>query len=231
MPGIGEPLADTRDMYVVHAMFRREFGLLPALVRAAADGDRERVQTVANHLELVDSILMHHHHGEDKHIWPRLVERSYSEAASIVGIMESQHANIDKLDARIADAAERWRATASAADGVDLAQILEQLAAAVNEHMVVEEELALPLIGRYITAVEWQTMVQEAGAGIPPELLPLSFGLVMYEADPSIVEEVLRSMPDEVRPVLGPLSEQAFAEHALAVHGTATPPRSTELSR
>jgi hypothetical protein len=29
----GGPYADTRDMYMVHTMLRREFALLPALVR------------------------------------------------------------------------------------------------------------------------------------------------------------------------------------------------------
>ena len=31
---IGEPRADARDMFVVHAMFRLEFGLMPGLIRA-----------------------------------------------------------------------------------------------------------------------------------------------------------------------------------------------------
>jgi hemerythrin-like domain-containing protein len=231
MSKIGEPLADTRDMYMVHAMFRREFGLLPALVRDAADGDGERVATVVDHLELISSILTHHHHAEDVHIWPRLVERTYSEAAGIVGIMESQHARIDKLDIRIAEAAGNWHASASAADGLVLADCLDELVEVVNEHMKVEETLALPLMGRYITAAEWQTMVQEAGGAIAPESLALAFGLVMYEAQPDVLEMVLLTLPEEIRPALKPAAQQAFTAHSQAVHGTATPRRSTELSR
>jgi hemerythrin-like domain-containing protein len=229
MPGIGEPLADTRDMYMVHAMFRREFGLLPALVRGVADGDRARVEIVVDHLELVNSILTHHHHGEDVHLWPRLVERSFSESSGVVGVMASQHADIEKLDVRVFDAASVWNATASATGGLALADLLDQLLVAITEHMAVEEEYALPLIERHITAAEWQRMAADAGAGIPPEALPLAFGLVMYEADPAVIEEVLLSMPEVVRPVLKPMAAEAFANHSEAVYGTATPPRSTEL--
>jgi hemerythrin-like domain-containing protein len=230
MPGIGEPMADTRDMYMVHTMFRREFGLLPGLVRGVADGDHARVKIVTNHLAMVNVILTHHHHAEDAHIWPRLVERSYSESAGIVGIMESQHANVDKLEARIAEAVEKWQATASVLDRVVLAELLDELFEAVNEHMGVEEELALPLIGRHITAAEWQQMVESATDGMQPAQLTLAFGMVMYEGDPAVIEEVLRSMPEEVRPMMRPMAAQAFTEHSLKVHGTPVPPRSTELN-
>jgi hypothetical protein len=37
-------------------------------------------------------------------------------------------------------------------------------------------------------------------------------------------------MPAEVQPVMRDLATQAFAAHAQLIHGTATPPRSTELS-
>jgi hypothetical protein len=36
-------------------------------------------------------------------------------------------------------------------------------------------------------------------------------------------------MPTDARPVITAMASQAFAEHSRAVHGTPTPPRSTEL--
>jgi hemerythrin-like domain-containing protein len=229
MPGISEPLADTRDMFMVHTMFRREFGLLPGLVRGVADGDRERVKIVAEHIAMINTILTHHHHAEDAHLWPRLVERSYSESAGVVGIMESQHANVDRLEDRIGETVEKWQATASVLDGVALAELLDELFTAVHEHMGVEEELAVPLMGRYITAAEWQAMVESATQGMLPQQLTLGFGMAMYEGDPAVIDTVLLTMPEEVRPVMRPMAAQAYAEHSLKVHGTATPPRSTEL--
>ena len=64
--------ADSRAMFVAHAMFRREFGLMPDLVRAVAPGDKQRATLVAEHIALVSSVLSQHHVGEDRHIWPRL---------------------------------------------------------------------------------------------------------------------------------------------------------------
>lgn len=43
---------DTRDMVFVHTGFRRELRLMPGLVHAVADGDRERAEVVSAHLEL-----------------------------------------------------------------------------------------------------------------------------------------------------------------------------------
>jgi hypothetical protein len=40
MTTVNESPADARDMAAAHAMIRREFGLMPALVRAAEVGDR-----------------------------------------------------------------------------------------------------------------------------------------------------------------------------------------------
>ena len=59
--------------------------------------------------------------------------------------------------------------------------------------------------------------------------LPLMFGMLMYEGDPEIIERALAAMPADARPVITALAPQTFAEHSRAVHGTPTPPRSTEL--
>ena len=74
-------------------------------------------------------------------------------------------------------------------------------------------------------------VLQEAGGAIAPESLALAFGLVMYEAQPDVLELVLLTLPEEIRPALKSAAQQAFAAHSQAVHGTATPRRSTELSR
>ena len=69
------PLADVRDMYVVHRAFRREFGLLPDLIRDVISGDVARAEVVASHLDLVLAGLHMHHTGEDVVLWPLLLER------------------------------------------------------------------------------------------------------------------------------------------------------------
>ena len=114
-----EPLADVRDMYMVHTMLRRELGLAPALVRGVADHDIERATVVAEHLAIVDDLLDHHHRGEDANVWPRLLERAGAEAEPIVELMERQHAEIEKLLGETRDRLAEWRTTADARQGVE----------------------------------------------------------------------------------------------------------------
>ncbi|MGW3247884.1 hemerythrin domain-containing protein [Streptomyces sp. NPDC001070] len=85
---IATPMANVKDMHVVHTMFRREFGLTPALVRKVADGDLARTQVVADHIDIMLAALTTHHEGEDIGLWPRLMERVSGELVSLVHVME-----------------------------------------------------------------------------------------------------------------------------------------------
>jgi hypothetical protein len=51
MTGTGSH-ADTRDMYMVHTAFRREFGALPNLVRNVEAGNAQRSQIIGDHFEI-----------------------------------------------------------------------------------------------------------------------------------------------------------------------------------
>ncbi len=71
----------TRDMLVVHQAFRREFRLLPQLVRATPTADLARARVVADHLDVITELLHHHHGGEDRLLWPQLLARVGQESA------------------------------------------------------------------------------------------------------------------------------------------------------
>src|SRR3979411_1966883 len=79
-----EAPADTRDMYMVHTAFRREFAALPALVRGVGAEDTGRVTVVADHASLMLGMLEGHHRAEDIHLWPRLLERGGEEIAPVI---------------------------------------------------------------------------------------------------------------------------------------------------
>lgn len=227
MLGIDIPLADTRDMYVAHAMFRREFGLMPSLVRAVRAGDLDRVRIVADHFELLNNVLMRHHHGEEVYLWPRLLNRAAREAAFVVETMENQHDAIQKLDFELAAAVGAWRETGCPATAEAVAVVLDELSVVLKGHMATEEAQALPLVAKYITAAEWEEMVRSETQDVEPELMPLVFGLMMYEADAGDVDEIIGNMSPAHSRVLKPLAEQAFAYHSEVVHGTTAPPRGT----
>jgi hypothetical protein len=102
--------ADTRDIYMVHTTFRREFGALPSLVRNVPAGDIQRSQTIGDHIDILGIYLYAHHHSEDIHLWPKLLDRGPREVAPIVHLMESQHENIERLNAEADEATDAWRA-------------------------------------------------------------------------------------------------------------------------
>ncbi|GII28251.1 hemerythrin domain-containing protein [Planotetraspora mira] len=220
---------DGREMYMLHNMFRREFALMPGLVRAVAAGDHERARIVAGHIEGVATVLHHHHHSEDEHVWPLLLERVPEDLAPVVRLMESQHEEVARTAAEIDEAIAAWRGSAGPEPREALADVLDRFLPLLKEHLGVEEEHVVPLMEKHITITEWNRMVQAGAADVDPESLPLGFGMLMYEGDPEIVELAISNMPPEARSVIGPLAAQAFAAHSELIHGTPTPPRSTEL--
>jgi hemerythrin-like domain-containing protein len=212
-------------MYAVHTLFRREFALMAALVRGVRARDTERAQIVASHIDLMNTVLHHHHRAEDKHLWPRLLDRASKDIASIVRVMEGQHQALETIIAEVGGAARSWRSSAAPEAGDALADALDRMFFLLNDHMGMEEVYLLPIIEKYITAAEWDQMVQEGAAETPRESIPLIFGMIMYEGDPEVIRRILFQMPPEMRAVMTEQASRAFASHSERVHGTATPPR------
>ncbi len=214
--------ADTSGMYNVHAMFRREFALLPDLVRRVAEGDKERAQVVADHFSLISLSLHAHHCGEDAVLWPRLLTRAPSEVGPVVHLVEGQHQGIDALTAEIESLLSAWRNSTGADDRDELAAALQRLAGALFEHMGLEERLVLPVVEKHIFASEWDAMVADGATQLPPEAGPVIVGMLMYEGGSDAV------VP-QVRAIMGEAAPRAYAAYAEKVHGTPTPPRSTDV--
>ncbi|MFJ4845507.1 hemerythrin domain-containing protein [Streptomyces sp. NPDC088733] len=223
MTRVNEPMADVRDMYMAHTMLRREFRLLPQLVRDVTPGDAERADVVGAHAEQVCLILHLHHEGEDLLLWPRLLERAGDKATAIVPAMEEQHHAIERGHAEVAGLLPQWRATGR--NGEQLAEAVERLLAALVEHLALEEKEILPLTEQYVTAAEWKQLGEHGMARTPQEALPLSLGMAMYEADPEVVEALLADVPEPDRTALTDAARAVYAAHAERVHGTGTPPR------
>jgi hemerythrin-like domain-containing protein len=217
----------TREMVMVHGGFRREFGLMPELLRNASDGDLERAGVVADHIELISTLLEHHHGGEDRVIWPRLLERCPEEILPLVHSMEKQHERIAALNGELAKGLAVWRVDADAASRDAVIDVLSRLLPALREHLAAEEDYVLPLIEKHLTGEEWDAMVAEGAGVFPPEKRPVLFGIMMYEGDPAAVREALDKMPDEVRPVIAQAAPRMYGDYAERVYGTRTPPRAS----
>lgn len=147
-----EAAADSRDMYAVHRVFRREFSNLPALIEAVGDRDTRRAAVVAGHVEFLVTILHHHHHGEDELVWPKLLSQGTAEIGPLVHTMEAQHHALEGTLENLTRAAGRWRASAVAADRDVLAGCARDLLGVLFEHLDLEEAQVLGLIDTYLTA-------------------------------------------------------------------------------
>lgn len=222
-PKVNEPMADVRDMYMAHAALRREFRLLPQLVRDVAPGDAVRAEVVGAHAELVCRILHAHHEGEDTLLWPRLLGRGGEKAAAIVPTMEKQHHAIDQAHAVAMKFLRSWRPTGQG--GEELAGAFELLLDVLLKHMATEEDQVLPLAEKHVTAAEWRELGEHGMAAISKKELPLAFGMAMYEGDPAVIKAVLAHVPLPVRLLVPVAGRRRYAAHAKRIHGTATPPR------
>jgi hemerythrin-like domain-containing protein len=222
-----EPLADARDMFVVHTMFRREFGLMPGLVRAVAAEDTTRAALIADHVALLAQGLALHHQGEDDHIWPLLRERCPEECSSLVEVMQDQHDAIHECFAPVKKAAESWRHTAAAGTREALTTAIEQLLAVTREHLALEEERVVPLIEKYLTEPEYALAGQESAAAVPPDKVLIAFGMTIYEGDPEAINSIISHLPADVQPGIRDQAAAAYAAYAEKLYGTPSPPRET----
>jgi hemerythrin-like domain-containing protein len=202
---------------------------MPGLVRRVAVGDQNRARIVTDHIEFVSAFLHHHHSAEDQYTWPLLLDRCGPAFAPVVQVMEVQHRHVTVLGREVDAALASWRINVSVESREALTGALERLLLPMKEHLRDEEQRVVPLLEEHITAAEWDETVQKGGADVDAESLPLSFGLLMYEGDPQLIERTLANLPADARPVIRELAAQAYAEHSRRVHGTPTPPRSTEL--
>jgi hypothetical protein len=62
--------ADVRPMVMLDNALRREFRLLPPLVRGVPNAGTGRTQIVAGHIGFLTNILQAHHQGEDAEAVP-----------------------------------------------------------------------------------------------------------------------------------------------------------------
>lgn len=189
---------DVQEMRVVHRMFRREYGMAAALVRAVPAGDRARAGVVAAHLVELGTMLHHHHLGEDDLVWPKLHLRTPI-SNDLVDRMESQHAHVGGLLELVAELLPRWSADGGATHRDALATALDELSPALDQHLLEEERDVLPLIEQHLSAAEWAQLGERAVAAIPKARMLVLFGYVLEDTSPDEQRLMLGVLPAPVR--------------------------------
>lgn len=193
-----QQLTDVRDMYVVHRVFRREFALVPDLIRQVAPGDIRRAAVVAGHARLILVGLDLHHTGEDALLWPKLLDRDPPHT-DLIHRMEGQHHRVEELIAELTDALPRWEAEVRPAVSEEVASTFDALRVALFEHLADEEEHILPIAARCVTQQEWNELGEHGVAKMDRSQVPLMFGAMLEEATPEERTLMLGLVPPPVR--------------------------------
>jgi hypothetical protein len=209
---------NTREMILIHNVFRRIFGDLPGLVREVAPGDTVRAGVLADAYVEIATGLHHLHTNEDELLWPTLLERVEVERGFVLRA-EEQHERVHELlehgNAQVAS----FRATASAELCDEFAATIKELFAALCEHMADEERYILPLVEQHLTVAEWEQLGERGRAGIPKDRLLIQLGWILDCIPAADRRAFLRGMPLPAR-ILWPLvGRRSFAAEKRKVYG------------
>jgi hemerythrin-like domain-containing protein len=211
-------LTDVHDMYVVHRAFRREFGLLPPLVRAVRPGDTARAAVLAKHARFILTGLHLHHTGEDELLWPKLLERC-PPGEELIHRMEGQHSQVEDCTERLRAALTRWEAEARPAVTEEVASIWQELADVLVVHLGEEEQHILPLAARHVTPEEWAALGQHGMSQMDRSDLPILFGAVIEDATPEEAKEMYANVPLPVRLLLKTVFARKYRRYVRQVRG------------
>jgi hemerythrin-like domain-containing protein len=204
-----EKLCDTHDMVVVHRMFRREFGLMPAMLATVEAGDVQRSTVLGAHATEMLSILHHHHNTEDELLWPRLHERA-AMTGDELDRMEHQHKEIARVLDEIEAILPQWTIDAGLAERQQLGELFRGAAIAIDEHLNDEETKVLPVVERHITADEWQELSARGMSSAPPARLSVILGHILEEATPAEREGFLSKLPEPGRQAFHLVGEPTY---------------------
>lgn len=200
-----------QQMVVIHRVFRREFRLLPTLIRGVAADDLERARTVADHASNLLRFVHVHHSGEDELLWPVLLERVEFEA-DLIRRMEDQHLRVAALIPLAQEQLPGWAAQPSAERGEALAATFDDIASALDEHLGEEETQILPLVEAHVTVDEWERLGEHARSSLSPPDLMASLAAILEEADDDERAMFTAALPPPVLSMFTDQAEPAYRE-------------------
>lgn len=207
---------DVNEMVVIHRVFRREFVAIPMLVRHVADGDAARARQVGEHLALLLSGLHMHHAGEDEVLWPLLQERA-APSTGLVMTMHVQHERVDAHAGQVDAGLRSWRAQPDTVQGEQLARAVERLAAALFEHLDLEERAILPPVTAHVSVAEWDSLGEHGKKSMSARQLPLLFGAILEDATPQERARMLAHLPAPIRLVMRTVGAWLYRRHVTRV--------------
>jgi hemerythrin-like domain-containing protein len=200
-----------QQMVVIHRVFRREFGLLPAMIRGVAADDLERAKLVAAHVTGLLRFVHIHHSGEDELLWPVLLERVEVES-DLIKRMEHQHERVAALLPHAQEQLPGWAAQPSIERREELAATFEEIGSVLGEHLGEEEVQILPLVETHLTVAEWERLGEHARGHLAPPDLMASLAAIVEEADDEERLMFTAALPPPVLTMFVEQAEPAYRE-------------------
>jgi hypothetical protein len=173
--------ADVSFMYAMHNAMRRD---LARLERASAD-----LSSARGGWEVFREELEFHHRAEDDDLWPQLRPMIDTQDQRVIDEMVAEHARVTPAIEKVA------RALNGQADAEPAVDAFVRL---VREHLDHEEALALPIVERCFSDVDWhrymRTERRKRGSKGTQFLV-----WVLDDAAPSDAATVLQELPPPAR--------------------------------
>jgi hypothetical protein len=209
------PRADSRDMVAVHDMYRREFDRLRELVAAvpvAGPPDAaERVRRITDHGTFLIELLHAHHGSEDALVWPKLTARDPAGTRALTSTMTAQHEAVDQRLREVETSLDALAEHPGAERRADVLDALDALIPPLREHLALEEAEALAFIDRHLTAGEWAEVGGMGLAAVPPERVPVMFGMLLDGVSAEMYAVFAAAVPAEVLTSMAQAGPPAWA--------------------
>ncbi|MFD9907140.1 hemerythrin domain-containing protein [Streptomyces sp. NPDC059063] len=209
----------TREMVMIHRVFRRESRVLAELVQDVRPGDSGRAAVLAEAWRGYAAGLHQHHTGEDELLWPRLLARVDLDAELVLR-MEAQHRELSASLEQVELLLARWAPGAPDAERDELAEALYGHHRTLCAHLDEEERDVMPLVARYVTEEEWRAVGERGLAGTPRNRIMIALGAILEDASEDERTEFLRRLPGSARLAWHLVGRRQYSRETRRIRGT-----------
>jgi iron-sulfur cluster repair protein YtfE (RIC family) len=187
-------LMSTSEMSAVHDCLRHEFGRLPIMVKATAEGDADRAAIVGGHVLLMTDLLDAHHAAEDSFLLPTLLERA-PDAVVAIDSVSAEHAALSSTVHRAREQAAAFIASPGNQERAGLHTTLIGLEKSLLHHLAVEDQQLLPVIEASLEAVDYARFSALTSQALTAEETPIVLGFILDDTSRDRSDAVLAQVP------------------------------------
>ncbi|MFF3620965.1 hemerythrin domain-containing protein [Streptomyces sp. NPDC002467] len=210
--------AYTREMAMIHQVFRRESRLLAELVQEVQPADTARARILAEHWRLYTIGLHAHHTGEDEMLWPAILPHLDLDAEHVLA-MEAQHRELTDGIGEVRVLMDRWQARALAEDRDELAEALRRHHRQLCAHLDEEEREVMPLVSLHVTEEQWRAVGERGLAETPRDRLMIALGAILEDSSPEERREFLTRLPVPARVLWKLLGQRQYRRETRRIRG------------